>query len=288
MTSDKGKLYVVGIGPGHHDHMTYRAKQVIEESEVIVGYDTYVSLVEDLISGKEVYRYPMTQEVDRANQAIQFAENGRVVSLVSSGDPGIYGMIGLIYEILADKKWNRGAGIYVECVPGVSSLNSCSALVGSPLMTDFAVVSMSDLLVPWEMIVKRVEAAALGDYVTVIYNPASKKRVHQLQDTRDIFLKYRNPETPVAIVKGAYRESQAVVLTTLKDILNHSDMLGMITTVIVGNSSTYNYEGMMINPRGYRSKYELVPTASSQSSPNNDSDIGCNSFGKKSLTNSPG
>jgi len=272
MTADKGKLYVVGIGPGHHDHMTYRAKQVIEESEVIVGYDTYVSLVEDLISGKEVYRYPMTQEVDRANQAIQFAENGRIVSLVSSGDPGIYGMIGLIYEILADKKWNRGAGIYVECVPGVSSLNSCSALVGSPLMTDFAVVSMSDLLVPWEMIVKRVEAAALGDYVTVIYNPASKKRVHQLQDTRDIFLKYRNPETPVAIVRGAYRESQAVVLTTLKDILNHSDMLGMITTVIVGNSSTYNYEGMMINPRGYRSKYELVPTASSQSSPNKDSD----------------
>lgn len=272
MTADKGKLYVVGIGPGHHDHMTYRAKQVIEESEVIVGYDTYVSLVENLISGKEVYRYPMTQEVDRANQAIQFAEKGRIVSLVSSGDPGIYGMIGLIYEILADKKWNRGAGIYVECVPGVSSLNSCSALVGSPLMTDFAVVSMSDLLVPWEMIVKRVEAAALGDYVTVIYNPASKKRVHQLQDTRDIFLKYRNPETPVAIVKGAYRESQAVVLTTLKDILNHSDMLGMITTVIVGNSSTYNYEGMMINPRGYRSKYELVPTASSQSSPNKDSD----------------
>ena len=272
MTSDKGKLYVVGIGPGHHDHMTYRAKQVIEESEVIVGYDTYVSLVEDLISGKEVYRYPMTQEVDRANQAIQFAEKGRIVSLVSSGDPGIYGMIGLIYEILADKKWNRGAGIYVECVPGVSSLNSCSALVGSPLMTDFAVVSMSDLLVPWEMIVKRVEAAALGDYVTVIYNPASKKRVHQLQDTRDIFLKYRNPETPVAIVKGAYRESQAVVLTTLKDILNHSDMLGMITTVIVGNSSTYNYEGVMINPRGYRSKYELVPTASSQSSPNRDSE----------------
>jgi precorrin-3B C17-methyltransferase len=284
MTANKGKLYVVGIGPGHHDHMTYRAKQVIEESEVIVGYDTYVSLVEDLISGKEVYRYPMTQEVDRANQAIQFAENGRIVSLVSSGDPGIYGMIGLIYEILADKKWNKEAGIYVECVPGVSSLNSCSALVGSPLMTDFAVVSMSDLLVPWEMIVKRVEAAALGDYVTVIYNPASKKRVHQLQDTRDIFLKYRDPETPVAIVKGAYRESQAVVLTTLKDILNHSDMLGMITTVIVGNSSTYNYEGMMINPRGYRSKYELVPTASSQSFPNN----GSNAIPeRKSLTNNP-
>jgi precorrin-3B C17-methyltransferase len=262
MSSKKGKLYVVGVGPGSHDHMTYRAKQVIEESEVIIGYDTYVSLVEDLIAGKEVYRYAMTQEVDRANQAIEFAENGRIVSLVSSGDPGIYGMVGLIYEILAKKGWSRQAkdnnNIYVECIPGVSSLNSCAALVGSPLMTDFAVVSMSDLLVPWDIIVKRVEAAAMGDYVTVIYNPASKKRVHQLRDTRDVFLKYRKPDTPVAIVKGAYRDSQELVVTTLDKMLEHQDMLGMITTVIVGNSSTYNYEGMMINPRGYTSKYELV------------------------------
>ena len=258
MSSKKGKLYVVGVGPGSHDHMTYRAKQVIEESEVIVGYETYVGLVEDLIAGKEVYRYAMTQEVDRANQAIDFAEAGRVVSLVSSGDPGIYGMVGLIYEILAEKGWDASSGIYVESVPGVSSLNSCAALVGSPLMTDFAVVSMSDLLVPWDIIVKRVEAAALGDYVTVIYNPASKKRVHQLRDTREIFLKHRKPETPVAIVKGAYRESQEVVVTTLDRMLDYQDMLGMITTVIVGNSSTYNYKGMMINPRGYSSKYELV------------------------------
>lgn len=257
----KGKLYVVGVGPGSHDHMTYRAKQVIEESEVIVGYETYVGLVEDLIQGKEVYRYAMTQEVDRANQAIGFAEKGKVVSLVSSGDPGIYGMVGLIYEILAEKGWDRERDIHVECVPGVSSLNSCAALVGSPLMTDFAVVSMSDLLVPWDMIVKRVEAAALGDYVTVIYNPASKKRIHQLHDTREIFLKHRKPETPVAIVKGAYRESQQVVMTTLDRMLDHKDMLGMITTVIVGNSSTYNYKGMMINPRGYTSKYELVKEA---------------------------
>jgi precorrin-3B C17-methyltransferase len=256
--ASRGKLYVVGVGPGHHDHMTYRAKQVIEESQIIVGYETYVGLVEDLIQGKEVYRYAMTQEVDRANQAIEFAEKGRIVSLVSSGDPGIYGMAGLIYEILAKKGWDRNSGIYVECIPGVSSLNSCAALVGSPLMTDFAVVSMSDLLVPWEMIVKRVEAAALGDYVTVIYNPASKKRVHQLRDTRDIFLKYRKPETPVAIIKGAYRETQEVVITTIDKMLEHQDMLGMITTVIVGNSSTYNYKGMMINPRGYTSKYQLI------------------------------
>jgi len=253
-----GKLYVVGVGPGHHDHMTFRAKEVIEESKIIVGYETYVSLVEDLIKGKEVYRYPMTQEVDRANQAIDFAEKGNIVSLVSSGDPGIYGMIGLIYEILAEKGWKKDDGIYVECVPGVSSLNSCSALVGSPLMTDFAVVSMSDLLVPWDMIVKRVEAAALGDFVTVVYNPSSKKRIHQLRDARDIFLRYQKPSTPVAIVKGAFRESQSIVITDLENMLNYPDLMGMITTIIIGNSSSFNYNNMMINPRGYRSKYQLV------------------------------
>jgi precorrin-3B C17-methyltransferase len=263
MAKEKGKLYVVGIGPGHHDHMTFRAMQAIQESGVIIGYDTYVSLIEDIISGKEVYRYPMTQEVDRANQAIELAENGKIVSLVSSGDPGIYGMIGLIYEILAEKDWNQQVGIEVECIPGVSSLNSCAALTGSPLMTDFAVVSMSDLLVPWEIIVKRVEAAALGDFVTVIYNPASKKRVHQLGDARDIFLKYQKPETPVAIVKGAYRESQSILITTLDGMLEHPDMLGMITTLIVGNSSTFSFKGLMINPRGYRSKYGLVKETSS-------------------------
>ena len=263
MVKEKGKLYVVGLGPGHHDHMTFRAKQAIEESGVIIGYDTYVSLIESIISGKEVYRYPMTQEVDRANQAIELAQSGKVVALVSSGDPGIYGMIGLIYEILAEKDWNKDVGINVECIPGVSSLNSCAALIGSPLMTDFAVVSMSDLLVPWDIITKRVEAAALGDYVTVIYNPSSKKRVHQLKDTRDIFLKFRKPSTPIAIVKGAYRDSQSIVITTLDKMLDFPDMLGMITTVIVGNSSTFNFKGMMINPRGYRSKYRLVKETSS-------------------------
>ncbi|MGB6464265.1 MAG: precorrin-3B C(17)-methyltransferase [Nitrosotalea sp.] len=253
-----GKLYIVGVGPGHHDHMTFRAKQVIEESNTIVGYETYVNLVEDLIEGKEVHRYAMTQEVERAHQCIELAKAGKIVSLVSSGDPGIYGMAGLIYEVLAEEGWDRKTGLYVEIVPGVSSLNSCAALVGSPLMTDFAVVSMSDLLVPWEIIMKRVEAAAQGDFVIVIYNPASKKRIHQLQDARKILLKYRTPNTPVAIVKGAYRESQEVVLTDLENMENHQDKLGMITTVIIGNSSTYRYNDMMINPRGYTSKYNIA------------------------------
>lgn len=253
-----GKLYIVGVGPGHNDHMTFRAKQVIEESDTIVGYETYVDLVADLIDGKDIYRYAMTQEVERAHQCIELAKSGRIVSLVSSGDPGIYGMAGLIYEILAESGWDRKTGLYVEVVPGVSSLNSCAALVGSPLMTDFAVVSMSDLLVPWEIIIKRVEAAAQGDFVIVIYNPSSKKRIHQLQDTRKILLKYRSPKTPVAIVKGAYRESQTIVLTDLENMENHSDKLGMITTVIIGNSSTFRYKDMMINPRGYTSKYNIV------------------------------
>ncbi len=185
-----GKLYIVGVGPGHHDHMTFRAKEVIAESDTIVGYETYVNLVADLIEGKEVHRYAMTQEVERAHQCIDLAKSGKIVSLVSSGDPGIYGMAGLIYETLAESGWNPKDGLQVEIIPGVSALNSCASIIGSPLMTDFAVVSMSDLLVPWEIIQKRVEAAAQCDFVIVIYNPSSKKRIHQLQDTRKVLLNY--------------------------------------------------------------------------------------------------
>ena len=252
-----GKLYIVGVGPGHHDHMTFRAKEVITESDTIVGYETYVNLVQDLIEGKTVYRYAMTQEVERAHQCIDLAKSGKIVSLVSSGDPGIYGMAGLIYETLAETGWNPQDDLKVEIIPGVSALNSCASIIGSPLMTDFAVVSMSDLLVPWEVIEKRVESAAQGDFVIVIYNPASKKRIHQLQDTRKIILKYRKPSTPVAIIKGAFRDSQTVILTNLENLPNHSNQLGMISTVIIGNSSTYTYKDLMINPRGYKSKYNL-------------------------------
>jgi len=237
--------------------MTFRAKEVITESDIIVGYETYVNLVQVLIKDKTVYRYAMTQEVERAHQCIDLAKSGKIVSLVSSGDPGIYGMAGLIYETLAEAGWNPKDGLKVEIVPGVSALNSCASIIGSPLMTDFAVVSMSDLLVPWEIIKKRVEAAAKGDFVIVIYNPSSKKRIHQLQETRDTLLKYRKPTTPVAIIKGAFRKSETIVMTDLENLPNHSDKLGMITTVIIGNSSTYNYKDLMINPRGYKSKYNL-------------------------------
>ena len=253
----EGKLYIVGVGPGSHDHMTFRAKQVIEESDTIVGYTTYVNLVQDLIEGKEIHSYAMTQEVERAHQCIDLAKEGKIVSLVSSGDPGIYGMAGLIFEVLAESGWEPKSGLHVELIPGVSALNSCASIVGSPLMTDFAVCSMSDLMVPWEIIVKRVEAAAQGDFVLVIYNPKSKKRVHQLQDTRKILLKHRKPTTPVAIIKEAYRESETVIITDLEHMENYSEQLGMTSTVLVGHSSTYNFKDLMINPRGYKSKYNL-------------------------------
>jgi precorrin-3B C17-methyltransferase / cobalt-factor III methyltransferase len=252
-----GKLYIVGVGPGNHDHMTFRAREAIKESDTIVGYETYVNLVQDLIQNKIVHRYAMTQEVERAHQCIDLAKSGKTVSLVSSGDPGIYGMAGLIYETLAESGWDPKNGLKVEIIPGISALNSCASIIGSPLMTDFAVVSMSDLLVPWEIIKKRVEAAARGDFVIVIYNPASKKRIHQLQDAREILLKFRKATTPVAIIKGAFRESETIVMTNLKNLPNHSDQLGMISTVIIGNSSTYTYKDLMINPRGYKSKYNL-------------------------------
>ena len=160
-------------------------------------------------------------------------------------------------DILNHSTIDPKSGLHVELIPGVSALNSCASIVGSPLMTDFAVCSMSDLMVPWEIIVKRVEAAAQGDFVLVIYNPASKKRVHQLQDTRQILLKYRKPTTPVAIIKGAYRESETVIMTDLEHMENYAEELGMTSTVIVGNSSTYNFKDLMINPRGYKSKYNL-------------------------------
>jgi precorrin-3B C17-methyltransferase len=166
-------------------------------------------------------------------------------------------MAGLIYETLAATGWDPSDGLEVEIIPGISALNSCASIVGSPLMTDFAVVSMSDLMVPWEIIQKRVESAAQGDFVLVIYNPKSKKRIHQLQDTQKILLKHRKPTTPVAIIKSAYRESETIVMTDLENLLNFDEELGMTSTVIIGNSSTYTYKDLMINPRGYKSKYNL-------------------------------
>jgi len=253
----QGTLFIVGTGPGTPEWRLPESEKMLRKATDWVGYGLYLDLISDLHNGQKQHRFDLGQEEVRVRHALKLAAQGKTVALISSGDPGIYGMAGLIFEILAESGWDPKTGLQVVIVPGVSALNSCASVIGSPLMTDFAVVSMSDLLVPWEIIVKRVEAAAAGDFVIVIYNPSSKKRIHQLQDTRKLLLEHRSPNTPVAIIKGAYRESQSIVITDLENLMEYSDKLGMISTVIVGNSSTYNFNDLMINPRGYKSKYSL-------------------------------
>jgi len=250
-----GKLFLVGFGPGNHDHLTFRAREALREAEVIVGYRTYVRLVGDLIAGKEVHYTGMTEELERARTAVDFAFAGRKVALISSGDVGIYGMAGPALELLKQRGWRRGCGVEVEVVPGVTALSACASVLGAPIMHDFAAISLSNLLTPWEVIVKRIEAAAAADYVIALYNPKSGRRTQQIVETQKILLKYRRPDTPVGIVKSGLRRGQRVVQTTLADLLNHE--IGMLTTILVGNSTTFVYEGFMITPRGYQHKYEL-------------------------------
>ncbi len=250
-----GKLSLVGFGPGNHDHLTFRAKQAIGEAEVIIGYRTYVRLVRELIEGKEVHYTGMTEELERARKAVAFAYAGRNVALISSGDVGIYGMAGPALEILKEKGWRRGCGVEVEVVPGVTALSACGSVLGAPVVHDFAAISLSNLLTPWEVIVRRIEAAAQADYVIALYNPKSGRRTQQIVETQKILLKYRRPDTPVGIVKSGLRQGQRVVQTTLADMLNHE--IGMLTTILIGNSTTFTYEGLMITPRGYQHKYDL-------------------------------
>ncbi|MDN9008701.1 precorrin-3B C(17)-methyltransferase [Brevibacillus laterosporus] len=252
---EKGKILLIGFGPGHHDHITHRAKEAILECEVIIGYNTYVDLIRELISDKSVVRTGMTEEVSRAQEAVRLAELGKVVGVISSGDAGVYGMAGLVYEVLVEKGWTESAGVKVEVVPGISSIQSCASLLGAPIMHDACTISLSDHLTPWETIAKRVEAAASADFVIALYNPRSGRRTRQIVETQQILLKYRSPKTPVGIVKSAYRDREHVVITTLEDMLQHE--IGMLTTVIIGNSTTFVYDQKIITPRGYQRKYTL-------------------------------
>ncbi|WP_028552449.1 precorrin-3B C(17)-methyltransferase [Paenibacillus sp. UNC451MF] len=250
-----GKLLIIGFGPGSFEHITKRAREAIEESEVIIGYNTYVDLIRGLLTDQEIVRTGMTEEVSRAQEAVRQAEAGKKVAVISSGDAGVYGMAGLVYEVLMEKGWRRNGGVEVEIIPGISAINSSASLLGAPVMHDACTISLSDHLTPWELIAKRVEAAAQADFVIALYNPRSGRRTRQIVETQRILLKYRSPETPVGIVKSAYRDRQHVVLTNLRDMLDHE--IGMLTTVIIGNASTTIYDGLMITPRGYQRKYTL-------------------------------
>jgi precorrin-3B C17-methyltransferase len=253
---EKGELYLVGFGPGNHDHLTFRAKEAIERATVVVGYRTYIELVADLLEGKEVISTGMTEEIDRARSAIERAKKGDRVALVSSGDVGIYGMAGLVFEILSEMKWDPETSEFsVEVIPGITALSAVSSLVGATLTHDFVAVSLSDLLTPWAVIEKRLHAAGQGDFVVALYNPQSKRRTWQLQKAQDILLGYKKPETPVAVVKSAYREGQRLELTTLDKMAEAE--VGMLTTILIGNESTFRYLDYLITPRGYSGKYDL-------------------------------
>lgn len=251
----KGKIFVVGFGPGDREHITKRAVDALQQSEHIMGYKTYVDLIEHLVTAKTIVSTGMTEEVSRAQEAVKQAEAGSIVSVISSGDSGVYGMAGLVYEVLIEKGWTEATGIEVEVVPGISAINSCASLLGAPVMHDSCTISLSDHLTPWTVIEKRIEAAAMADFVVAFYNPKSGRRTRQIVEAQRILLKYRAHDTPVGLVKAAYRDTQDIVLTTLAEMLEHD--IGMLTTVVVGNSSTFYYDNKIITPRGYQRKYTL-------------------------------
>jgi precorrin-3B C17-methyltransferase len=250
----------VSLGPGFADYLIPRAQKALAEAQLVVGYQTYIDLVRPWLTTQEVVATGMKAEVKRCQLALDRARAGERVALVSSGDAGIYGMAGLVLEMCSVQGLKVGpcggsaeVDLFLEMIPGIPALAAGAALLGAPLMHDFVAISLSDLLTPWEMIVKRLELAAQGDFVIVLYNPKSKKRDWQLGAVRDLLLKHKDPETPVGIASRAMREGQAVTVTTLRDLLTHP--VDMQTIVVVGNSQTYTYGGYMITPRGYQKKY---------------------------------
>jgi precorrin-3B C17-methyltransferase len=228
--------------------MTFKALDVLKEADVIIGYKTYMALIEDMFEGKEIINSGMTKEVDRSLLAIDQALQRKKVAVVSSGDPGVFGMAGIVLELVEKKELTNL--IKVEIIPGISSANAAAASLGAPLMHDYVILSLSDLLTPWDLIMKRLDHAAQGDFVVALYNPVSKKRTEQIKVAREIMLKHKKPETPVGIVRSAKRGDETIVKTTLADMLNHS--IDMFTMVIIGNSQTYTTDNFMITPRGYR------------------------------------
>ena len=234
-------IYVVGIGPGSLDILTYEARKAIENSEVIVGYKMYISLISDIIKDKEVISNGMKQETERVKKAVEISKTGRTVTVVSSGDTGVYGMAGLVLGMANGEK--------VKIISGVTASTAAAAVLGAPLMHDFCHISLSDLLTPLELIYKRVETASEGDFVICFYNPRSSTRRDYLKHAFDIIKKYREKSTPVGIVKNVSRENQEYHMCTL-DTMNF-EIVDMTSIVIVGNSSTYVKDGKMITKRGY-------------------------------------
>lgn len=238
-------IYVIGIGPGCRDLMTQEAISAMEDAEVIVGYKTYIKLVEDFIKDKEVVQNGMRKEVDRCQDAIDIAKTGKKVAVISSGDAGIYGMAGLILELITKQELD----IPVKVVPGVTASIGAAAVLGAPIMHDFCHISLSDLMTPWEVIEKRLRLAAEADFVICLYNPRSKGRSEHLANAFKIMGEFKDGSTSVGIVKDVGREDQEKFICTF-DTMDF-ERVDMTTMVIIGNKSTYIHDDLMITPRGY-------------------------------------
>ncbi|MEI7671509.1 MAG: precorrin-3B C(17)-methyltransferase [Deltaproteobacteria bacterium] len=236
---------MVGIGPGGPLDRTRRAEEAIAKSSVVAGYTRYMDLVRDLSEGKERIATGMTRELERCRMALARAAEGEIVSLVSSGDPGDYGMAGLVLEIAA----SEGIAVPIEIIPGVSAANSLAARLGAPLMCDFATLSLSDLLVPWETIRGRLEAVAAADLVVAIYNPRSQKRTRQLDEAAVIFRRHRPGTTPVGVGTAVGSPEEQIIFSDLDHFLELP--IAMRSVVIIGNRSTKRIAEWFVTPRGY-------------------------------------
>ncbi|ABB39975.1 precorrin-3B C17-methyltransferase [Oleidesulfovibrio alaskensis G20] len=249
-TMHPAPLYIVGLGPGDPQLLTPQAADALRASEVIAGYTRYVELVpDDILAGREIIATGMMGEMERCAKAIETALSGRATAVVCSGDPGIYAMAGLIYELIEE----MDAYLPVHVIAGVPALSAAAALLGAPLMHDFACISLSDLLTPWEVIEKRLQNALEADFVVVLYNPRSKKRDWQLEHALETARRYRQPETPVGLVRQANRPEQAVSVAPLS--VFEPAQVDMLSIVIIGNSTTRIIRGNMVTPRGYMKKY---------------------------------
>ncbi|WP_347152455.1 precorrin-3B C(17)-methyltransferase [Peptostreptococcus anaerobius] len=239
-------IYVVGIGPGKKDHMTLEAIEVIERSDIIVGYKTYIDLIRDLVADKIVVENGMRQEIDRSRAALDLSKKGHIVAMISGGDSGVYGMAGLVYELNTKEEW----GQEIRIVQGVTSSISAAAELGAPLMNDFCHISLSDLMTPMDHILKRLELAAQGDFVICLYNPKSKGRPDHLRRAFEIMARYKSSHTPVGIVKNAGRDNMEKYVMTFENM--DYDICDMSTMVIIGNKESYIENDSIITPRGYR------------------------------------
>lgn len=239
------KLYVIGIGPGEYEQMTIKAANALKDSDVIIGYTVYVDLVKEHFSGKEFLSTPMKKEVDRCVMAFEEAKKGKIVSMICSGDAGVYGMSGLMYEVGVNYP-----EVELEIIPGVTAATGGAAVLGAPLIHDFCLISLSDLLTPWDKIEGRLLGASKADFVICLYNPSSIKRHDYLQKACDLMMTYKSSETVCGIVGNIGRDGETDTVMTLKEL--RDTKVDMFTTVFIGNSQTVKIGGKMVTPRGYK------------------------------------